>query len=1235
MSFGGTIKLTGESEYRRALKNIQIGLKEVASQTALTAAKYDSSDKSVANLTQKQKELTNAYDKQKKLVADLKNNYSSFSTKVKEQEKAHEELTKEYNTEKAKLEQIGKTLGTTSKEYQDQEKKVEELEEATIKSRQANDQNKNALSKMGTALNKAEKDLIKTEKAMDEVGDSTEESAEKVEMAKEGFTVFKGVLSNLATKVITSAVRALKDLSKESFEAGADFEAAMSQVEAVSGATGDELKSLTDKASEMGAKTKFSATQSAEAFNYMAMAGWKTEDMLDGIEGVMNLAAASGEDLATTSDIVTDALTAMGYSAKDAGKLADVMAAASSNANTNVGMMGQTFQYAAPIVGSLGYSMEDTAIQIGLMANAGIKGTKAGTSLRAMLSRLAAPPKSCAAAMEELGLSLTDSNGRMKSLDEVMGELRVAFSQMSETQKTATARNLAGQSAMSGLLAIVNAAPADYAKLKKAVTQSSGAAQKMSDTMNNNVKGAMTIFKSQVEGIQISIFKKLVPSFRKAISSASDFLKKVNWNKFGKEVESAFGKAIKGLTWIVKHHKLITNGVKLMIGAFATAKMLEFTKSLSLTAKKIIAVALAEKVSTTATNADTASTVTNTVAKNAATVATKVLAAAQKLLNAAWASNPIGGVITGLIALASVVTLVATGISKLTNKHKELTEEEKAYQAQLKDSKKELDEHKKALKESADAWDELSKAQQQSIDVGMSELVHLETLYEELQDIVDENGKVKRGYKERADFIIGQMNDAFGLELQNVKGVIKGYKKLTSSIDSLLEKKRAKIILDALEEKYKEALTNEAQGLQDVLTAREQLTEAEKNALDARKNLEMSDPTRVEAETLYANARDNLIKAEETYSGYVDAIGQYENNMALYHKKKYGEMKIDTWSYVSSYGEATDEEKKILEDNVTTAQARVNELVALREQGNKNITDNQIKEAKKQLKNAKDNLNQFVDNQKKANKEEEKAVKEGAKKVENATKDGTKKAEAVWSKSLRDQVSKITGSKVKFKEAGLGLVQMYVNGEKSGAPLPKQEMAKITQNAINEVKKKKAPAKKAGEDLIEGINNGIKNRNKQNSVFGSISLFGNSLLKKLKTSLKEKSPSKATDEMGQFLIQGLGIGISKETGAVYNQVTNFSKGLLKRFDLENAVTDKFTAPINTAIKSMPDLSLKDFNNQRIERAIKISLNNDRPNDENKMVSAFKKALSEMKIELDDQVAGKFVEKTVSKAIYNY
>ena len=263
-----------------------------------------------------------------------------------------------------------------------------------------------------------------------------EKEASTASVAMQKISAAGESLQNIGGK-ISSAGQALMPLSAAAAGIGAgiikttaDFDAAMSKVAAVSGAAGDDFDALRSKAREMGETTKFTASESAEAMNYMAMAGWKTEQMLGGIEGIMHLAAASGEELGTTSDIVTDALTAFGMKAEESGRFADILASAASNANTNVAMMGESFKYVAPVAGSLGYSAEDVAVALGLMANSGIKADMAGTSLRNMFQRMAKPTKESAMAMERLGLSLADEEGRMYSFREIMDQLRGSFTQI-------------------------------------------------------------------------------------------------------------------------------------------------------------------------------------------------------------------------------------------------------------------------------------------------------------------------------------------------------------------------------------------------------------------------------------------------------------------------------------------------------------------------------------------------------------------------------------------------------------------------------------------------------------------------------------------------------------------------------------------------------------------------------------------------------------------------------------
>lgn len=328
---------------------------------------------------------------------------------------------------------------------------------------------------------------------------------------------FKSIIANtIGNPVVQAGAIFGVSLSlKNTVDTYGAFEESMSNVKAISGATAEEFEKLTAKAKEEGATTKFTAKDSADAFGYMAMAGWKTEDMLNGIDGIMSLAAASNEDLATTSDIVTDALTAFGLQASDSGHFADVLAQASANANTNVGMMGESFKYVAPVAGALKYSVEDVSLALGLMANANVKGSMAGTSLKTSLANLAAPTDKMQGAMDRYGISLTKRNGEMKTLHEVLDNLRSSLGGLSETEQTAAASTIFGKEAMAGMLAIIDASADDYNKLTAAVNNADGASQQMADTMLDNMNGSFTLLQSAVDGAKIALGERLSPYLRK------------------------------------------------------------------------------------------------------------------------------------------------------------------------------------------------------------------------------------------------------------------------------------------------------------------------------------------------------------------------------------------------------------------------------------------------------------------------------------------------------------------------------------------------------------------------------------------------------------------------------------------------------------------------------------------------------------------------------------------------
>lgn len=313
----------------------------------------------------------------------------------------------------------------------------------------------------------------------------------------------------------------------ESVNSFQDFEAMMSQVKAISGATGQAFDDLTAKAQEMGATTKFTATESAEAFNYMAMAGWKPQQMIDGISGIMSLAAASGEDLGTTSDIVTDAITAFGLTAGDAGHFADVLAQASANANTDVSMLGESFKYVAPVAGAMKYSIEDTSLALGLMASANVKGSMSGTALKTSIANMVKPTNDMAEAMDKYGISITDGEGNLKSLKGVIDNVRGSLGGLSRDEQTAVASTIFGKEAMAGMLAIVNASEEDYNKLSNAIYNANDAAEDMADTMLDNLKGSFTLMQSAIEGTENAFGKRLSPYLRGIAGGITDMMPEI------------------------------------------------------------------------------------------------------------------------------------------------------------------------------------------------------------------------------------------------------------------------------------------------------------------------------------------------------------------------------------------------------------------------------------------------------------------------------------------------------------------------------------------------------------------------------------------------------------------------------------------------------------------------------------------------------------------------------------
>lgn len=715
------------------------------------------------------------------------------------------------NELKKEVESSSKSAGQEIDKAADQvEKSVDKVaKEAEKAGKQVEKSAKDSASKAGqaakqgadTAAKGTESASTKMQQSQKKVGDAAKQSSDKAKESWEqsnqkSVSSTESACSKMAGLVKKSAVAigvASVAAAKKTIDVGKSFEAGMSEVQAISGASGKDLEKLSAKAKQMGATTKFSATESATALKYMAMAGWKTNQMVSGLSGVMNLAAASGEDLGTVSDIVTDSMTAFGLKAKDSGHFADVLAKASSSSNTNVAMMGETFKYVAPLAGSMKYSIEDTATAVGLMANAGIKGSQAGTELRSILTRLVKPPKDAAAALSALGISTTKADGSMKPMRQTMAELREKFSRLTDSQKSQYAAAIAGQEAMSGLLAIVNASDSDFNKLQKAIDNSSGAAKKQADVMNNNLQGALYDLGSAAEAVGIGIYEDIKTPLTKAVGVGTKQLRILS-NKLKKG----------GIKEIVPKEAINTvenlGKVAMVAGKGGVKVLATSTKLLGDNMGVVIPLATSfmgawagVKVFNTASKGVTALTTAFSALKTMEQANAITLVAQQGGLTAL---QTVVGIFTGKISLATVATgafnaactalggkvglgvvavgaLVAGVAAYTLTQKKAVTEADRYYSSCTKLKKKQ--------EEMAASIKSLHKENQKNVDSARANGVQADQLYQKLTKLMNIEHK-SAGTKAQIVSVVKQLNELLpGLNLEYDKEADK-LNKSTSTI---------------------------------------------------------------------------------------------------------------------------------------------------------------------------------------------------------------------------------------------------------------------------------------------------------------------------------------------------------------------------------------------------------------------------------------------------------------------
>ncbi len=796
--------------------------------------------------------------------------------------------------------------------------------------------------------------------------DGIEKGISKISgLAKTGLKTAAVAISGVATALGGAAVAAIKT--------GSDFEAQMSRVKAISGATGDEFKKLTDQAIKLGADTAFSAKEVAEGMENLASAGFDTNEIMAAMPGMLDLAASSGEDLAHSSDIAASTLRGFGLAASDAGHVADVLAKNAADTNAAVADTGEAMKYVAPVAHSMGIEMEEVAAAIGIMADSGIKGSQAGTTLRGALSRLAKPTKSMTDVMDELGLSFYDSNGKMKSLTDITAMLQDKMSGLTDQQKQQALVTLFGQESLSGMLALMDKGSDGIASLTASYKDCDGAAAEMAGTMQDNLKGAIEELGGSAETLGIVFYQSVSDSLKKTVNTASESINNITdaFNEGGldkaldqtgkefadlstkvaksaPEMVKASAKLIKSfISGIAKNKGQLKAAAKDIVDALVDGLVSLLPKKMQGPVKKALdslqrtfTSGMRSLVGAGKPTLDVLGKLFTKLADNMDTVAPVVLGIVTGFKTFKTVSGPVQTVVDIIIKLKKVsetaggamgalsaamaanpATLVALAIAGLVGGLAiYATKTSKAKEEQIA-LDKELDAFNQKCRESADTVRETQKARQETVQGIQAEYGHYQSLWDELQDIVDQNGNVKEGYEERASFITGTLSEALGVEIENNGKVISNYEKLKGTIDEVIAKKKAQAIVDAYSDSYTEAIKNQTK-------ANQELSQAYKNVQDAIDNLNGKEKA---LENLNEALKNGEVDAKEYHNQWNTLTGEIEhaNNRVDESKKAYDNAKTAADEYsttISNYEAAVGAVESGSADAATAIVALANDM---------------------------------------------------------------------------------------------------------------------------------------------------------------------------------------------------------------------------------------------------------------------------------------------------------------------
>lgn len=947
--------------------------------------------------------------------------------------------------------------------------KLEELkkiqDEANASANKISPENYRALQREIISTENKLKDLQVQASKWTTAGKSIEEFGNKVKSVSDK-------LDTLGSTLTTTLTLPVLAIGTAAVTTGNDFEAQMSRVQAIAGATGDELEQLTQQAMDLGAETSFSASEVAEGMENLASAGFNTQEIMEAMPGLLDLAASSGADLATSSEIAASAIRGFGLDASSSAHVADVFAEAAARTNAQTEDMGEAMKFIAPAANTMGLKIEEVAAAIGIMSDAGIKGSQAGTTLRGALSRLTKPTDKMTKVMDNLGISFYDNEGKMKSLTEMISMLQDATKDLTDEQKQNALTTLFGTESLSGMLALINRGPDDLKNLTKEFENCDGAASDMADTMLDNTAGALESLSGSLETAGIAIQKALAPEIKKLakwiqglVDDFSDLSEEEQLNIIKTvALVAAIGPAIKILSKLSSGVGTVAKG----IGTFSQA------------------VAVVKN--------NTTSSITSV----------NNLASAFKFL-----SSPIG------IATTALGLLIAAFVLAI--------EKQNQYALNLIDTRDKLNNAKKAQ-------DEFNTSLQESYNAEMSEIANVQSLANELQTLVDKNGKVKEGYEGRVDFILTELNEALGTEYKLNGDIVESYDEIVNSIDEVIQKKRSEILLSNEEERYNEALNKRTEAYNNVKQAQQELNEVTGKYLQATQNGD--EYTKALWDSQLKLAKSNLNTAETTYQNYLNDIATYEADYATIMSGNNEQIQALLNSRTYSYQSASGDLAETVSNNIQQVQT---EIEYYKQAYEKDLANNDTYNAEKNK------------TQKEAAENRLKDLADELISITSTTEELTPSVIEAWQNltgGSYDVYSEYLGKMTpemqqKIKDI-TGVIINDTSVQNEAASLGKRINSNLTSNLDGIT---------SGKNYVAGITQGVSNNKLLNKLYLKVQSLGRGMVNTLNTSLDEHSPSKLTEKTGINFVQGLINGTLDKRKEVLNSVELLGNDMANRLNM--------------------------------------------------------------------------------------